>query len=119
MKTKFSIEIHGTGSFNDAIVQMITNHNEGLVDISFSTITGFIYGKYAQYPTITPITTMRTSYPKGTMDVVENGKHTMTITRKEIHELKDEAAEEAPTLFLQSNPNDIVDMTDDERNILN
>jgi len=101
MKTKFSIEIHGTGNFNDAIVQMVTNHNEGLVDISFSTITGYVYGRYAQYPTITPITTMNTSYPKGTLEVIENGKHTLTITRKEIHELQP-GAEEAPTVFLQT-----------------
>jgi len=114
MKTKFSIEIHGTGNFNDSIVRMITNHNEGLVDISFSTISGFIYGKYAEFPTITPITTMNTSYPKGTMEIIEKGKHTITITKKEVHELKEEA-EEAPTLFLQSNPNDIVDITDEER----
>lgn len=108
-KTKFSIEIHSNGSFNEAIIQMITNHNSGLVEVSFSTISGFIHGKFAQYPTITPITTINTSFPNQTMEIIEMDKHTLTLTLKELHEL-DNGAEEAPTVFLNepegiANPN--------------
>lgn len=101
MKYKFSIQAHRNGNFNDAIVSMTTNHNEGLVEINFSTISGFIQGKFAQYPTITPITEIKTNIGEGTMEIIEGDKHTLTITRKEIHELQP-GAEEAPTVFLQT-----------------
>lgn len=105
MKRKYSVEIHRNGSFNDAIVSMTTNHNEGLVEITFSTIAGFIHGKFAQYPTITPVTEIKTSYPNGTMDIVEGSKHTMTITEKHLEELNN-GVDEAPTVFLNEGIND-------------
>lgn len=108
MKTKFSVEIHTIGNFNDSLIKMITNHNAGLVDLTLSTITGFVNGKYAEYPTITPITTIRTSYPNKTMDIFEGegvlSKHTLTITLKELEELQP-GVDEAPTVFLQNNNN--------------
>lgn len=104
MKTKFSIEIHCNGNFNDAIVQMTTNHNQQLVNINFSTIVGYINGKYAQYPTITPKTEIKQSYPNGTIDIIEGDKHTMTITRKELEELQP-GVDEAPTVFLNEGIN--------------
>lgn len=104
MKRKYSVEIHRNGSFNDAIVSMTTNHNEGLVEISFSTIAGFIHGKFAQYPTITPRTEIKTSYPNGVMDIIEGDKHTMTITQKVLQELNP-GTEEAPTVFLNEGIN--------------
>lgn len=104
MKRKYSVEIHRNGSFNDAIVSMTTNHNEGLVEITFSTIAGFIHGKFAQYPTITPVTQIKTSYPNGTMDIIEGEKHTMTITEKHLQELQP-GTDEAPTVFLNEGIN--------------
>lgn len=103
-KVKFSIEIHSNGSYNDSLVRMITNHNEGKVTISFSTMVGHINAYYAQWPTISPITEVKSCYPANTLDIIEGGKHTLTITRKVLEELQP-GIDECPTVFLNEGIN--------------
>lgn len=98
MKTKFLVEFHGSGVFNENVIRMITNHNEGKVNINFSTIIGFINGYFCCWPTITPETECKTAYPGKTMEIIEGDKHTLTLTIKELHQLDEK---EVPTLFTQ------------------
>ena len=93
MKTKISVEIHGKGEYNDAIIKMITNHNEGVKDIFVTPhlIEQYLTAMHAQYPTSKPV-----SYPTrgadNVMHIFEELKHTLSLTWKEVFEL--EATEE-------------------------
>lgn len=84
MKTKFSVEIHRNGQMNDAIIRMITNHNEGKVQVDLELMVAHCKAAYAQYPTITPDTKTEVSYPSGTLNISENDKPTLTITSKKV-----------------------------------
>jgi hypothetical protein len=53
-KYKLAVEIHNTGSANDSIIRMVTNHNAGKVEIDLDLIKMVLKGKYAEFPTITP-----------------------------------------------------------------
>lgn len=80
--TKFLVEIHRRGEHNDAIIQMITNHNEGKIQLTFHIIKGYMTGKYCQYPTIMP--DVESISGARTLDISERGKPTLSLKIIEI-----------------------------------
>jgi hypothetical protein len=83
-KTKFLVEIHCGGSANDALIRMLTNHNEGKVSISLDLFRQYCRAKYAEFPTITPEFQLVST--TSALDVYEitgdKKKHTLTIIEK-------------------------------------
>lgn len=86
-KKVFSIQLHRRGDLNDAIVRMITNHNEGNVEIDISYFPAYGRAKFAEWPTVTPKFEFKHDIGEGKMEVWENDKHTLTIEEKEVYEL--------------------------------
>jgi hypothetical protein len=79
--TKFQILFHANGDHNDSLTRIITNHNEGKVEVDLELMTKFIRGRFACYPTITPETKIDHNVGKGQLDIYEgkDQKHTVTI----------------------------------------
>lgn len=93
-KDKFLAEIHGRGEHNDAIIQMITNNNEGKIQLTFEIIRGYIIAKYCQYPSIMP--DVETIGGAKTFDIIEKGKPTLSLRIIEI-EVPEPATNELQT----------------------
>lgn len=78
--TKFLVEIHRRGEHNDAIIQMITNHNEGKIELSFEVIKGYMMGKYCQYPTIIPDVRTIENIGSKSLEILEREKPTLSLS---------------------------------------
>ena len=88
-KTKFSIDIKRSGSFNDGFIRMITNHNEGHITITIDAFEMLAKTQCFQWPTIYPdweIVSL-TGSPHY-IEVFENNKLTVSIMEKEIYEIE-------------------------------
>jgi hypothetical protein len=84
-KYKLFVEIHGNGSCNDAIIRMVTNHNEGKSYVTLGLIKSYCHAKYAEFPTITPVMKINENIGKKTVDIFEikKGDEVPTLTIKE------------------------------------
>lgn len=85
MKTKFQLEIHHSGNLNDAIVRMITNHNEGKVNVDFALIMAYCQADYAIWPSIRKETKLKEQVGK-CLDIWEGEDHTLSIFLKYVPE---------------------------------
>jgi len=89
-KTKFKIDIHCNGTFNEKVVRIITNHNEGKTVVNLGIFAMLVKVEYANWPTIVPDTTVREDVGNHTIEIIEGEKHTLTITECTYEELKTE-----------------------------
>jgi len=89
MTKKFQISIHGSGSLNDAIVRILTNHAEGRIEADFDLLESHARADYANWPSIRPVYELKRNNSAGVLDIYEGDKHTMTIIEKHYFELSD------------------------------
>lgn len=115
-KTRFSVEIYAKGDANPTILRMVTNHNEGTVPVSMLMLQMVFYGRYCEYPNITPqahiehVSDHEMHFYEGKED---ERKHTLTIIEKEIVgqvDLHEQPAQEpdsmeVPTIFRNTHNN--------------
>lgn len=106
-KTKIGVEIHKTGKLNAELLQIVSAHNEGIIDMSAPySLIGYIRGTKGKYPDLHKnadlIMDETGSDIADTWHVTEdNGKtFTLTLTWKEVSEL------------------DLADNTDDIKDVL-
>jgi hypothetical protein len=92
MQTKLSIDIIDKSYFLDAITKMITNHNTGEVVVTLDLIDSWLLGEYCRIPSIIPSCTVNFEN-SNTMHISENGKHTLTVSMREVQPLNDIPAE--------------------------
>ncbi len=84
-KTIFSVEIYRNGKHNDSLIKMVTNHNEGLVTLTFAYITNYLHARFCEYPTIMPKVEMKESVGSSkTLEIIEDDKPTILITQKTV-----------------------------------
>lgn len=107
MATKFKIDLIASGSLNDEIVKMVTNHNEGKVSISLSLIGAFIHIKHAIYPIIYENISFTECSPSNELLIKENGKHTLTIQEIEVEPLVIQPDSEAEREIREETENDL------------
>ena len=89
MKKKFSINIHASGSLNDAIIRILTNHAEGKITADFDLLEAHARADYAQWTTIRQEYSLKRNVSAGSLDVFEGDKHTMTIYERVCFELSE------------------------------
>ncbi len=87
LKTKFKVDIHSKGDFNDTFIRIITHHNEGKVNVPLGIFLMAVKATYAAWPVSTPETTIKENVGAGTIEVIEGDKHTLTITECTYDEL--------------------------------
>jgi hypothetical protein len=127
-KTKYAIEIHNTGTANDSLVRLVTNHNAGIVPVSLEMLMQVFYGRYAEFPNGTPMPHIEVLGLNGEElhfyeGAIPNRVHTLTIIEKRevepVYEgeetieditpddehIHGNGAEEAPTSFLNTRNN--------------
>jgi len=85
--TKFKVEIHCNGAFNEKALRIITNHNEGKINVNLGIFGMLVKVDYSSYPTITPDTTIKEDVGNHTLQIIEGDKHTLTITECTYEEL--------------------------------
>jgi len=85
--TKITIEIHASGAINEAIIRMITSHNEGKIEMPLSAVNWRAKCYHLEWNTISPEFAINEHEPQKIVEVFENGKHTITLQWKKIHEL--------------------------------
>lgn len=89
MKRKFLIAIHDSGSLNDAVVRILTNHAKGEIEADFELLEALARSDYANWTTIRSKYTLSRNAEDGSLDIYEGEKHTMTIYEKIYSELKE------------------------------
>lgn len=85
--TKFSIEFHATGEFNDTFTRIITNHNEGLTNATLDLFVTYAKARKAEFTRATPDFKIIERPQDSSIHVYENGKATVSIWEKVIIEL--------------------------------
>lgn len=86
-KTELSIAIHGNGSTNEAIIRLITNHNEGKVDyVTLDLIEAYCKAYCAQWPNSSPKMELLRNLGEGSLSIKENDKKTITVYEKVVME---------------------------------
>lgn len=88
MATKFKVlEIYDSGSFNDAIIRMVTNNNRGAADATLELMVAHCKAQYAQFPTITPVLGWCIDEESRTLHLKEGDKKTLVIQEIEVEPL--------------------------------
>lgn len=86
-KTKFKVDIHQKGDFNDTFLRIITHHNGGKVNVPLGIFLMAVKATYAAWPVTTPETTIKEDVGNHCIEVIEGDKHTLTITECYYEEL--------------------------------
>lgn len=94
MKQKISVEIHANGEFNSAILKMVTNFNEGVLDwaLTDNIISSYMKAEKYKYPNSTP--DFVTTYFQDKLEISEAGKPTLTLIWKDLFELETNGEED-------------------------
>ena len=106
-KTRFKIDILSRGDLNDAFAPMITNHNEGKCTMRLSLFSQYAKAKFCEWPTVTPDFTFCFNDEENSLQVMENGKHTLTIQEIEIVELSEPVEDGENDEYFIPDPDDI------------
>lgn len=86
-KTKFKVDIHSNGDFNEQFIRIITNHNSGKIEVPLGVFLMAVKSTYATWPVSTPETTVKENVGTHTIEIWEGEKLTLTIQEYTYDEL--------------------------------